>query len=76
MKRFTVDRIEGDKAILECENGETAVFELRSLPKNLKEGDILNFEQGSCYLNEKETEQRRQKMRDMMSKLFEDDSQQ
>ncbi len=71
MKRFTVDRIEGKKAVLECENGDMAVFDLSSLPKNIKEGDILNFVNGSCYLNAEETEQRRQKIRSMMESLFE-----
>ena len=71
MKRFTVDRIEGDKAVLECENGEMAVFDASFLPKNLREGDILYFENGSCYLNAEETERRRQKIRTLMQKLFE-----
>ena len=72
MKRFTVDRIEGDKTVLECENGEMAVLDTISLPKNLREGDILYFEHGSCYLNAEETERRRQKMHKLMQKLFED----
>lgn len=70
MKQFVVDRIEGDKAVLQCENGEMAVFELRSLPKNIREGDILNFEGGSCYLNAEETERRSQKLRAMMERLL------
>lgn len=72
MKRFTVDRIEGDKAVLECENGSTAVFELSSLPKNIHEGDILNFVNGSCYLNAEETERRSQKIRALMQSLIEE----
>ena len=36
MKKFIVDRFEGNKAVLECENGETAVFERKALPKNIK----------------------------------------
>ena len=36
MKRFTIDRIEENKAILECENGEFVTLELSSLPKNIK----------------------------------------
>ena len=70
MKRFTVDRIEGAKTVLECENGEMAVFDTTALPKNLREGDVLFFEQGSCYLNAEETECRRQKMRALMQNLF------
>lgn len=72
MKRFIVDRFEGDKAVLECENGETAVFERRSLPKNLKEGDVLRFDNGSCYLNAEETARRRKKIRTLMESIIKD----
>lgn len=72
MKRFTVDRFEGDKAVLECENGAFAVFDRTSLPKNIKEGDVLRFEAGSCYLNAEETDRRRQKMQRLMRSLFDE----
>ena len=51
MKRFTVDRIEEDKAVLECENGECVTLEVKSLPKNIKEGDVLCFEENSYFLD-------------------------
>ena len=41
MKKFTVDRIEGELAVLECENGSFVNMELDSLPKNIREGDII-----------------------------------
>lgn len=71
MKRFTIDRIEENKAILECENGEFVTLELSSLPKNIKEGDILNFDAGSYFLNADETEKRKEKIKNLMSSLFE-----
>ena len=71
MKRFTVDRFEGDKAVLECENGAMACFDRASLPKNIKEGDVLHFEAGSCYLSAEETAQRRMKMKKLLSSLME-----
>lgn len=72
MKRFIVDRIEGDKAVLECENGDMVSMELTSLPKNLREGDVIRFNADSCFLNEEETERRRQKIRKLMEKVFEE----
>ncbi len=72
MKRFIVDRIEENKAVLECENGETAVLELSALPKDIKEGDILNFEGGSCCLDAEETRRRNEKLRTMMERLLDD----
>ena len=71
MKRFTVDRFEGDKAVLECENGTMAVFDRAALPKNIKEGDVLHFEAGSCYLSAEETEQRRARMKKLFAELME-----
>ena len=72
MKRFTVDRFEGDRVDLECENGDMAVFERRTLPKNIKEGDVLRFDGGSCYLSAEETVRRRKKIRKLMDSLFEE----
>ena len=52
MKKFTVDRIEETKAVLECENGDIISLEKSVLPKNIAEGDILYFEEGSYFFNE------------------------
>ena len=71
MKRFTLDRIEEDKAVLECENGECVTLEVKSLPKNIKEGDVLCFEENSYFLDKEETEKRRQKIKSLMDSLFE-----
>lgn len=70
MKRFTVDRIEEDKAVLECENGECVTLEVKSLPKNIKEGEVLCFEENSYFLDKEETEKRRQKIKSLMDSLF------
>lgn len=71
MKKFTIDRIENKKAVLECENGELVTLDVTSLPKNIKEGDILNFEEGSYFLNADETEKRKEKIKNLMNSLFE-----
>lgn len=70
MKRFTVDRIENDKVVLECENGDCVALELKSLPKNIKEGDVLCFEENSYFLDKEETEKRRKKIKILMDSLF------
>lgn len=72
MKRFIVDRIENDKTVLECENGEFVNLSIKELPKNIKEGDVLVFEEGSCFLDENETKSREHKIKNMMNSLFED----
>lgn len=72
MKKLTVDRIEENKAILECENGEMVSLELSALPKNIKEGDVLFFDAGSCFLDEAETKKRNEKIKNLMNSLFEE----
>lgn len=71
MKKFRLDRIEEDKAVLECENGDMVSLDITSLPKTIKEGDVLYFDEGSCFLNAEETEKRNNKIKDLMSSLFE-----
>lgn len=72
MKKFTIDRIEENKAVLECENGECVSLDVKSLPKNIREGDVLCFEEGSYFLDAQETEKRKEHIKDLMSRLFED----
>lgn len=74
MRKFTVDRIEEDKAVLECENGDLVTMELSSLPKTIREGDVIRFNANSCFLDADETERRSQKIRALMEKVFEADN--
>ena len=66
MKKFIVDRIEGDKAVLECENGDMVNLELKALPKNIKEGDVINFQENSYFLNSDETKARKEKIKNLI----------
>ncbi|MCH5297965.1 MAG: DUF3006 domain-containing protein [Ruminococcus sp.] len=72
MKKFTIDRIEEGKAVLECENGDMVNLDVASLPKNIKEGDILEFADGSYFLDDEETSRRKKKIKELMSSLFEE----
>ena len=74
MRKFTVDRIEEDKAVLECENGDLVTMELSSLPKTIREGDVIRFNANSCFLDADEIERRSQKIRALMEKVFEADN--
>ena len=71
MKRFTIDRIEGAKVILECENEDFVSLDAEALPKGIKEGDVLMFENGSYYLDEFETQKRKEKIKNLMKSLLE-----
>lgn len=72
MKKFKVDRIEDGFAVLECEDGEFREIPLSSLPKNISEGDVINFAQNSCFLNQEETRRRREFIKELMKKAFEE----
>lgn len=70
MKKFIIDRIEEDSVVLECENGTFVTLERKALPKKIKDGDALYFNEGSYFLDAAETERRKQKMADLMKDLF------
>lgn len=76
MKRFVVDRIEEGKVVLECEDGSMTSLDFSTLPKNvrkkLKDGDVLRFEENSCFLDKKETQNRQRRIEELMNELFED----
>ncbi len=71
LKKFTVDRFEGDKAVLECENGDFITLDKTSLPKNIQEGDVLNFNVNSYFLDAEETAKRKKHIKSLMDSLFE-----
>ena len=56
--RITIDRIEGDRAVLEFAGGtgtpETVDVPLGSLPAGCKEGDLVSFAAQSASLAEAE----------------------
>ena len=40
--------------------------------KNIKEGDVINFQENSYFLNSDETKARKEKIKNLMNSLFED----
>lgn len=66
MKRVAVDRIEGDKVVLENEEGKTAVVDAFLLP-TVSEGDILEI-----TVNYDETKTRREAVHERVNRLWKD----
>lgn len=52
--QITIDRFEGDKAILKTNEGETIIWSKNKLPIEAKEGSVLNFKITSDLEEEKE----------------------
>lgn len=64
---FTIDRFEGDFAVVELENKSMINIPLMILPKDSKEGDILRI-----IKDKKETDNRKYRIEDKFKSLFED----
>lgn len=66
--KFTIDRFEGEYAIVELEDREMVEIPRIILPPGSKEGDILNIS-----IDEDETEIRRQRIQAKFNSLFSED---
>lgn len=65
--KFTVDRFEGEFAVIELTDGKTAQFPRILLPSDAKEGDVI-----SLKIEADETLKRKESIERKMSKLFKD----
>lgn len=65
--KFTIDRFEGDFAVVELEDREMVDLPLSLLPENAKEGDILNI-----TIDKNASEIRRKRIQDKFDSLFSD----
>ena len=65
--RAVIDRIEGERAVLELQEGETAVFPSNELPDGAREGDVLVI---ALQIDRLETERRREKIEKKMEDLW------
>ena len=70
MEKFIVDRFEEEYAVLEKENMETVDVLKSDLPE-VKEGDVLNYENGIYTVDYEETRKRKELIKEKMRKLFE-----
>ncbi|MDF2887456.1 MAG: hypothetical protein K0R23_1841 [Lacrimispora sp.] len=68
--QYIIDRIEQEIAICEEESGRTVTFSLEELPMGAREGDVLLKINGTFQIDEEETNQRRKKMREKLSRLI------
>ena len=64
-----VDRLEGDRVILELEDGNLD-FDKELFPENIKEGDIVEYLDNKFVVNEGETMDRKAYIDNMFSSLI------
>ncbi len=67
---YSIDRFEGDFAILIDDNGEKTEINKESLPLYVKEGDLLSFENGEFIFEKDETKRRRENTVSKFNRLF------
>lgn len=70
MTRYIVDRIEGDLAALERDDGEFLTMPIADLPPGSKQHDCLECSEGCWTLDSKRTEERRAQLRGKLDVLF------
>lgn len=69
--KYTIDRISGNMAVCEDENGDLVKLLASELPSGVKEGDILKKQDGVWCKDETESSERRQAMKEKLNRLIE-----
>ncbi len=71
IEEFTIDRFEGDFAVIEDRNtGKMLDIKKEDLPENAKEGDILDKINGKYIVNEEKTLEAKERIKDKMKNLW------
>ena len=69
MMFYTIDRFEGDYAVLEDDDENRVNVKKALLPEMAKESDVLDFDGEAYTVNTEETEKRRQSVIEMLRKM-------
>lgn len=69
MRKGIIDRFEGEYAIVEID-GDFERIEMKKLPSNAKEGDVIIINPISISIDQDETLKRRIKIKKLMDGLF------
>ena len=71
IEEYSVDRFEGEYAVLENrKTNEIKNVKKDMLPENIKEGSILQYVNGKYTYNEKRTQEEVNRIQDKMNKLW------
>lgn len=65
--KLTIDRLEGDKAVLKTEDGQSIIWPKNTLPKDAREGMVLSF---NITDDEKEEKNDRQLAKDILNEIL------
>ena len=71
IEKYILDRVEGNYAILENENGSMIEISIDNIDGNFREGDILIKEGDKFTVSELLTKERKDKINNMMNDMWE-----
>ena len=66
---YTIDRFEGEYAVLEDDSENRIIIKKALLPKEAGESDVLEFDGESYVVNAEETEKRRQAVTELLRRM-------
>lgn len=71
MQRYIIDRFEEEFAICE-DNGNREMVKIKkdNLPPNIREGDIIKFENNQYIIDKDEMKKVEERIKEKMNKLF------
>lgn len=72
MRKAVVDRIEGDFAVCEMQDGTMSDIPLSDIPAEATEGSVLFESDGKWIVDKQEEEEKRERIRRKMDNLFKD----
>ncbi len=70
MKRFSIDRFEGNIAVLIDENENKICISRDDLPSSVKEGDILIYDGEKYSIDFDDTDARKSEVKRLIDELF------
>ena len=68
--QYIIDRIEGDLAVCEREDGSLEHIPMRELPEGVREGTVLVLQDGAWALDLQAEEERRKRLFERQEGLF------
>ena len=71
-EKYIIDRVEGNYAIIEKENGDMYKISIENIESNFNEGDIL-IKKGECFeIDKKFTLNRKKQINESMKNMWEE----
>lgn len=72
-RKGTIDRFEGDWAVVELEGREFVDISIDLLPPDAKEGSVIFIDgDGKVIVSAQETDEQRERINELMDRLFKD----